>query len=108
MKNCFFLIMSLLAGPVYAGWTPSVKINEIIAEGNEEASSFLVVLSSSMGSDSEGATCEGTYHYLNASTEKGKMMFSMLLSAKVTGSSVRFVLSQAGSSQRCQIYGVRY
>lgn len=107
MKIIFLIIIVFIALPTHADWTAGTNIKEIIAEGADDASAFVVVVSNSISSDSSGATCSGTYHYLNASTEKGKLMFSILLTAKTTNTPVRFILDQGGNTSRCKIVGVR-
>ena len=108
MKKCLFLLLSILGTPALAAWSTNINISEIIAEGTDENSSFVIVLSSPLGSDDANSTCEGTYHYLNTNSEKGKMMFTMLMSAKETQMPVRIKLSQGGSATRCQITSLRY
>jgi len=107
MNRILLALLLLFSSQVFADWSQGVNVKEIVAEGNEEASSFVIIVSSSIASTFEGDTCSGTYHYLNASTEKGKLMFTLLLTAKTTDSGVRLLLQQVGGNSRCQIMGVR-
>lgn len=107
MKKLIFTFLIMISSEAFAGWSTAVKVTEIIAEGSEDASGFVVVFSAPIGSDVAGETCSGTYHYLNASTEKGKLMFSLLLTAKTSDTGVRVALRQSAHSQRCKVDGVR-
>ncbi len=110
MKISYLLLVVILIIPLsgIAGTSPHVKISEIIAEGNENGSAFIVVFETAIGVGASEGTCAGRYHYLNASTEKGKLMFSMLLTAKSQNKTVRAILTQAGSANRCIVSGLRY
>ena len=107
MNKLVLVLLFFFTSQAFGDWSVGVNVNEIIAEGNEEASSFVIVVSSPIASTLDGDTCSGTYHYLNASTEKGKLMFSLLLTAKTTETGVRLLLQQVGGNVRCQIMGVR-
>jgi hypothetical protein len=107
-KYLILTILTMMPLQVFAGWTSSIKVNEIIAEGNEEGSSLIIIFSTPIGVEPEIGTCNGTYHYLNAATAKGNMMFSILMAAKTTDKPVRLTLTQGGSETRCTISGIRY
>ncbi len=108
MKKIFLVTAILFSLPAFGAWTSGVQVSEIIAEGNEGGSSLVIVFSTSVSSGDTGATCTGRYHYLDASTEKGKLIFSMLLTAKASESNVKVSLSQGGSASRCTISGLKY
>ena len=107
MKKIIFLLSILsFSFSAVAGWTSHVNVSEIIAEGGETGTSFSIGFTDSVSADT--GTCSGLHHYLNAATEKGKMQFSMFLTAKATGGSVRLTLQQGDrSTSRCEIIGVR-
>lgn len=105
----FILLSALLSitSSAFADWTSTIKINEILAIGPEEGTGFMIVVSDVVGFG-EGK-CNGTWHYLNAGTEKGKMIFSMFLASKATNTGLRLDLTEpSGTNTKCIISGVRY
>ncbi|NQZ07966.1 MAG: hypothetical protein HRT35_12460 [Algicola sp.] len=108
MKKILLSVLLLLSTNALAVWSPSIKVNEILAVGPEDGSGFIVIVSDVIGVGAELGSCSGTYHYINVGTEKGKMIFSLLLTAKTTDKALRFDLTQAGSAARCAIVGVRF
>ena len=108
MKKILLSVLLLLATNAFSVWSPSIKVNEILAVGPEDGSGFIVIVSDVIGVGEALGTCSGTYHYIDIGTEKGKMMFSLLLTAKATDKALRLDLAQAGSAARCAVAGVRF
>ncbi len=107
MKFIFLSALLLITSSAFADWTSAIKINEILAIGPEEGTGFMIVVSEVVGFGEN--KCNGTWHYLNAGTEKGKMIFSMFLTAKTTDTSLRLDLTEpSGVNTKCIISGVRY
>ena len=108
MMKLILIVVSLSSAASLAAWTSPIEISEIVAEGSDTGSAFIIIFSSTIGVDPAVGTCSGVYHYLNASTEKGKMMYSMFLTAKTADKPVKVSLIQGGSVDRCEISGARY
>lgn len=65
-------------------------VNNVIIEGNEDATWYNITLSPSISTTQP--TCQQPFIELNASTSKGKHLYTALLLAKVTSSKLSIAL----------------
>lgn len=103
------LILVCLFLPSLAFGSTTSEIESIIGGGPDAATSFIIKFKTSIEVPGSNG-CTSNYHYLNASTEKGKLLFSLLLSAKVSGQPVKIQFTESGCTGggRGGIYGVTF
>lgn len=91
------LLAFLILFPASVIASTTSEIEQITASGANNGSGFIIKFKTSL--DVSGASsCQSKYHYLDASTEKGKMIFTMLLSARMANTPVNIQFDSAGCS----------
>ena len=86
-----FFSCTALAKP--DSWTPSNKIHQIIIENGIA----LVIMEGGVPSNYIPAECNQRYNQADLSTEHGKAVYSLALSAKMANQNVSLVLGCKGS-----------
>ena len=85
------LSFSVLANP--GSWTPSNEINQIIIENGIA----LIMMDGGVPSSYIPPSCNQPYNQADLSTEHGKAVYSLALSAKMANKKVSLVLNCKGS-----------
>lgn len=87
---CLLIVFSSIASAGGGTWMPEAKkIKHIIIEAN----TALVVIDGGVPSGNIPETCSSGYNTIDLTTEGGRAMLSVALSARVSGEPVKLVLT---------------
>ena len=102
------LLFSHISIAAEGGWMSGAKpISEIIVEGNDNGQALIVLGDGGVADEYIPSGCKGSpYNIVVLHTDKGKGMYSLLLSAYLASKPVRFAVGCSGS--RPLITNVRF
>ena len=101
LKNILFFVGVSLVAQVSAapgGWTPTPqKISGIVIEGSETNGTALILIDGGVPADYIPSECNSPYNTADLTTEKGRGILSVALSARLADKPVKLALTCRGS-----------
>lgn len=94
-KKIFSLSLILISTCSHSSpgsFTPFAKLSSVIIEGSDEAPVATIRFEGGIDSSYKNEACQSEHITVDISSEKGKSMYSMILSARMAGKEIRVTL----------------
>jgi hypothetical protein len=100
-KNIFLVLIALLSFQALSNggsWMPTAKkISGIVVEGGETNGTALIIIDGGVPDDFIPSECKSPYNTIDLTTEKGRGILSVALSARMSDKPVKLALTCKGN-----------